>query len=141
MTHKQFLKIKSMKHIYIHNPLSIYNGSRTEWVQLTEWTNAKWESDLSVKTMTKFEKENRHRWHAFIDKKKNRAQLYKGQITLSNRQIAIQRISDCETFGVLHWIEIYPELSYPLKNWGQNFRGTTLNLIPITPFNYKQVVK
>ena len=33
--------------------------------------------------------------------KKNRAQLYKGQMTLSNGQIAIQWISDCETFGVL----------------------------------------
>ena len=36
------------------------------------------------------------------------AQSYKGWITLSNGQIAVQRISDSKTYSVIHWIEIYP---------------------------------
>ena len=43
-------------------------------VQLTEWINAKGESDSSIKTMTKFEFETWHRLYTFINLKKKQQQ-------------------------------------------------------------------
>ena len=39
---------------------------------------------------------------------KTRAQFLKGRIKLSNGEIAIQWISDCKTYCVIHRIDIYP---------------------------------
>ena len=36
------------------------------------------------------------------------AQLHKGRMTLPKGEIAIQRISDRETYSAIHQIEIYP---------------------------------
>ena len=47
-------------------------------------------------------------------------QLYKGQITLSNKKIAMQWMSDSKTYCVIHWIEIYSvdNVIQPFNNWG-----------------------
>ena len=48
------------------------------------------------------------------------AQLHKGRMTLPKGEIAIQRISDRETYSAIHQIEIYPvdSVIYPLNDWG-----------------------
>ena len=48
------------------------------------------------------------------------AQLHKGRMTLPKGEIAIQRISDRETYSAIHQIEIYPvdSVIYPSNNQG-----------------------
>ena len=36
-----------------------------------------------------------------------RARLYKGQLMLSNRLMAIHQISDSKMYSIVHWIEIH----------------------------------
>ena len=64
------------------------------------------------------------------------AHLYKGQLTLSNESIAIQRISDCKTYGVIHRIDFYQVDSaiQPSNNWDLIFltgKGKLENLVEI----------
>ena len=50
--------------------------------------------------------------------------VFKGQIMLSNRKIAIQGISINKTYCTIHQIEIYQVDSdiHSLNNWGQNLK-------------------
>ena len=54
-----------------------------------------------------------------------RAQLYKGRITLSNGEIAIQPISDGKTYSVIYRIESYPvnRVIWPSNNLGLRYRS------------------